>query len=275
MYQAQPHDFLVPFDNSFRNKHASTLVDGKAGAKELKKALAKENEKLRELQRVLYADDRHSVLLVFQAMDAAGKDSTIRAVMSGINPAGCQVFSFKQPSAEELDHDFLWRTTMRLPERGRIGVFNRSYYEEVLVVRVHPQYLNYQKLPHRHVFMQLDGIVHLDLDQNLAVGLREVHEDEFWVSGHIPGRPLFPGILMLETAAQMASFLSGLVRPDDRFQGFGGLDGVKFRAAVSPPATMHIIEKLVEVRPRRTICDAQGYVDNRLVFEARITGMPI
>jgi PPK2 family polyphosphate:nucleotide phosphotransferase len=105
--------------------------------------------KLRELQRVLYADDRHAVLLVFQAMDAAGKDSTIRAVMSGINPAGCQVFSFKKPSSEELEHDFLWRTSRRLPERGRIGVFNRSYYEEVLVVRVHPEYLDYQRLPYR------------------------------------------------------------------------------------------------------------------------------
>jgi PPK2 family polyphosphate:nucleotide phosphotransferase len=97
---------------------------------------------------MLYAQDRVSVLLVFQAMDAAGKDSTIRAVMSGINPAGCQVYSFKQPSREELDHDFLWRTTCRLPERGRIGIFNRSYYEEVLVVRVHPGYLDAQRLPH-------------------------------------------------------------------------------------------------------------------------------
>jgi PPK2 family polyphosphate:nucleotide phosphotransferase len=90
------------------------------------------------------------LLLIFQAMDAAGKDSTIRAVLSGINPAGCQVFSFKQPTPEELDHDMLWRCTRRLPERGRIGVFNRSYYEEVLVVRVHPQYLQGQKLPYRN-----------------------------------------------------------------------------------------------------------------------------
>jgi len=89
------------------------------------------------------------VLLVFQAMDAAGKDSTIRAVMSGVDPAGCQVFSFKQPNSEELDHDFLWRTAKSLPQRGRIGIFNRSYYEEVLVVRVHPEYLANQKLPHR------------------------------------------------------------------------------------------------------------------------------
>lgn len=99
------------------------------------------------MQDKLYAQDHWSVLLIFQAMDAAGKDSTIKHVMSGINPQGCQVTSFKQPSAEELDHDFLWRTTRHLPERGRIGIFNRSYYEEVLVVRVHPDILANQHLP--------------------------------------------------------------------------------------------------------------------------------
>ncbi|MCU0255049.1 MAG: polyphosphate kinase 2 family protein, partial [Acidobacteria bacterium] len=97
------------------------------------------------------AQDRWGVLLVFQAMDAAGKDGTIKHVMSGINPQGCQVHSFKSPSAEELDHDFLWRTNCRLPERGRIGIFNRSYYEEVLVVRVHPEFLERQKLPPKQV----------------------------------------------------------------------------------------------------------------------------
>ena len=102
---------------------------------------------LASLQEKLYAQDHWGVLLVFQAMDAAGKDGTIKHVMSGINPQGCQVHSFKAPSAEELDHDFLWRTNCRLPERGRIGIFNRSYYEEVLVVRVHPEYLAKQKLP--------------------------------------------------------------------------------------------------------------------------------
>ncbi len=100
-----------------------------------------------ELQDILYASDRYSLLLIFQAMDAAGKDGAIKHVMSGVNPQGCQVSSFKQPSTEELDHDFLWRTTLQLPERGRIGIFNRSYYEEVLVVRVHPQYLDAQRLP--------------------------------------------------------------------------------------------------------------------------------
>ena len=104
-------------------------------------------EVLAELQDKLYAQDKRALLLVFQAMDAAGKDGTIKHVMSGVNPQGCQVFAFKTPSAEELDHDFLWRTTKCLPERGRIGIFNRSYYEEVLVVRVHPEILGKQKLP--------------------------------------------------------------------------------------------------------------------------------
>jgi PPK2 family polyphosphate:nucleotide phosphotransferase len=106
---------------------------------------------LAEEQDMLYAQDRWSLLLVFQAMDAAGKDSTIKHVMSGVNPQGCQVFSFKQPSTEDLDHDFMWRYVRHLPERGRIGIFNRSYYEEVLVVRVHPEILKGQKLPPRLV----------------------------------------------------------------------------------------------------------------------------
>ena len=110
---------------------------------------------LAEAQDKLYAQDRWSVLLVFQAMDAAGKDSTIKHVLSGVNPQGCQVYSFKQPSSEELDHDFLWRHVKCLPERGRIGIFNRSYYEEVLVVRVHPEYLAGQKLPAALVTKQI------------------------------------------------------------------------------------------------------------------------
>jgi PPK2 family polyphosphate:nucleotide phosphotransferase len=114
---------------------------------EAKQMLAEGVERLSELQQRLYADDRWSVLIVLQAMDAAGKDSIIKHVMSGINPQGCAVHSFKQPSAEELDHNFLWRVAQRMPERGRIGIFNRSHYEEVLVVRVHPDLLARQKLP--------------------------------------------------------------------------------------------------------------------------------
>lgn len=121
---------------------------GKDEIKERAKAFLAHNvEELAEAQELLYANDVYSVLLVFQAMDAAGKDGTIKHVMSGVNPQGCQVFSFKQPSAEDLDHNFLWRYSKCLPERGRIGIFNRSYYEEVLVVRVHPAILERQKLP--------------------------------------------------------------------------------------------------------------------------------
>lgn len=147
MFHAPPDPFLVPFDGSFRVALAPTRVPDGEG--DPRKSLARSIRHLAELQDRLYAQDRWSLLLVFQALDAAGKDGTIRAVMSGVNPAGCQVFSFKQPSHEELDHDFLWRTAIRLPERGRIGIFNRSYYEEVLVVRVHPQLLEPQRLPRR------------------------------------------------------------------------------------------------------------------------------
>jgi PPK2 family polyphosphate:nucleotide phosphotransferase len=114
--------------------------------KHCKKLLRERIEKLSDLQSILYAADSYAVLLIFQAMDAAGKDGAIKHVMSGINPQGCQVFSFKQPSQVELDHDFLWRTNQCLPERGRIGIFNRSYYEEVLIVRVHPELLAGQRL---------------------------------------------------------------------------------------------------------------------------------
>jgi PPK2 family polyphosphate:nucleotide phosphotransferase len=111
------------------------------------KLLGEHVEELSSLQRLHYASNRYALLLIFQGMDAAGKDGAIRHVMSGVNPQGCQIFSFKQPSAEELEHDFLWRTTRHLPERGRIGIFNRSYYEEVLIVRVHPEILRSQRLP--------------------------------------------------------------------------------------------------------------------------------
>jgi PPK2 family polyphosphate:nucleotide phosphotransferase len=114
---------------------------------EAREMLRNDVKALTELQERLYSEDRWALLVIFQAMDAAGKDSAIEHVMSGVNPQGCQVHSFKAPSAQELDHDFLWRTTVALPERGRIGVFNRSYYEEVLVVRVHPEFLKGQRLP--------------------------------------------------------------------------------------------------------------------------------
>jgi PPK2 family polyphosphate:nucleotide phosphotransferase len=136
-------------------EHDPGYTAGLTSKPEATKRLLQGVGQLCELQSKLYAQDRWSVLLIFQAMDAAGKDSTIARVMSGVNPQGCQVYSFKAPSSEELDHDFLWRTARCLPERGRIGVFNRSYYEEVLIVRVHPQILAAQRLPPQLITKQI------------------------------------------------------------------------------------------------------------------------
>ncbi|MGN6103829.1 MAG: PPK2 family polyphosphate kinase [Kofleriaceae bacterium] len=141
--------YLVPFDGSFKIKKAPTKPDDNPGKERNGAELAACVDRLAKLQHRLYANDRYGVLLIFQAMDAAGKDGTIRAVMSGVNPVGTQIYAFKAPNAEELDHDFLWRVNRALPERGRIGVWNRSHYEEVLVVRVHPGFLDAQRLPHR------------------------------------------------------------------------------------------------------------------------------
>jgi PPK2 family polyphosphate:nucleotide phosphotransferase len=144
--------FRVQPDKRFRLVDYDPADTGRFKSKEDgKRHLEKGLERLRELQDRLYAQNEWALLLIFQAMDAAGKDSVIEHVMSGVNPQGCQVYSFKAPSSEELDHDFLWRTARALPERGRIGVFNRSHYEEVLVVRVHPAILDRQKLPARLV----------------------------------------------------------------------------------------------------------------------------
>src|SRR5215471_12200203 len=151
--QKYVHPFRITKGKGFRLKDFDPrdtcgLQLDKGEAAEL---LTRGTEWLAEEQDMLYAQDRRSLLLIFQAMDAAGKDGTIKHVMSGVNPQGCQVFSFKQPSREDLDHDFMWRYVKCLPERGRIGIFNRSYYEEVLVVRVHPEVLKRQRLPAPHV----------------------------------------------------------------------------------------------------------------------------
>ena len=185
---------------------------------EYQKLLGEHVEELSSLQRLHYASDRYALLLIFQGMDAAGKDGAIRHVMSGVNPQGCQVFSFKQPSADELEHDFLWRTTRCLPERGHIGIFNRSYYEEVLVVRVHPEILRSQGLSEelrdektiweeryrsirdleRHLYRNgtrtLKVFLHLsqgeqrkrfleridDPDKNWKFSLADIHERKYW-----------------------------------------------------------------------------------------------
>ena len=141
-------DFRVSAGEKVRlNKWPTQVKPIYQSEKIYKELLKKQVEELSAYQQLQYASNSYAVLLIFQAMDAAGKDGAIRHVMSGINPQGCQVFSFKHPSAEELDHDFLWRTTQALPERGRIGIFNRSYYEEVLIVRVHPEILQAQGIP--------------------------------------------------------------------------------------------------------------------------------
>ncbi len=140
-------DFRVKPGEKVRLRDWPTVTEPFCKSKKLYQELLEEHvRKLYELQHLHFASNRYALLLIFQGMDAAGKDGAVRHVMSGVNPQGCEVFSFKQPSAEELEHDFLWRTTCRLPERGRIGIFNRSYYEEVLVVRVHPEILAKQRL---------------------------------------------------------------------------------------------------------------------------------
>jgi PPK2 family polyphosphate:nucleotide phosphotransferase len=151
-WQRKAASLVRPFRVSDGRRFRLSSIDpgdtpGFASKKNAHDRLERDIEVLGELQEKLYAQDRWALLLIFQAMDAAGKDSTIKHVMSGVNPQGCQVYSFKAPSSEELDHDFMWRTTCRLPERGRIGIFNRSYYEEVLVVRIHPEILAHERLP--------------------------------------------------------------------------------------------------------------------------------
>src|SRR5688572_10721452 len=149
-----PKDFCVKQGKKIDLKKWPTRVDPYYGSqKDYKKLLGEHVDQLSSLQQMHYANNRHALLLIFQAMDAAGKDGVIRHIMSGVNPQGCQVYSFKHPTAQELDHDFMWRTTLCLPQRGMIGVFNRSYYEEVLIVRVHPEILRSQAVPEG----QLDG----------------------------------------------------------------------------------------------------------------------
>jgi PPK2 family polyphosphate:nucleotide phosphotransferase len=158
------------------------------------------------LQRLHYASDRYALLLIFQGMDAGGKDGAIRHVMSGVNPQGCEVFSFKQPSAEELKHDFLWRTTCRLPERGRIGIFNRSYYEEVLVVRVHPEILRSQGLPNelldeKSIWKERYRSI-VDLEEHL----------------HRNGTRIIKFFLHLSKAEQRKRFLERIDEPDKNWK---------------------------------------------------------
>jgi len=200
-----PH--LVPFDGDFKLKKVSTKPpDDAPGKKENVKELDEVVDKLTEMQAKLYAQDRYSVILIFQALDAAGKDGTIKAVMSGVNPQGCQVTAFKQPSVEELDHDFLWRVQRALPERGRIGIFNRSHYEEVLVVRVHPEFLEGQRLPH----------VPKDLDELWEERYDSINEAEkHWARN---GAVILKFFLHVSQEEQHRRFLERILDPDHNWK---------------------------------------------------------
>ena len=210
MFKAAPHAYLVPQDNSFKISGYSTRPpDDQVTRKEQKKQLNRLVGKIDLLQRKLYAEDKWALLLIFQAMDAAGKDSTIRAILRGVNPAGCQVYSFKQPSREELEHDFLWRTSKRLPERGRIGVFNRSYYEETLVVRVHPEYLNNQHIPDTP-----------DLDSLWAQRFESINQHERHLAEN--GTVILKFWLNVSKNEQKRRFLSRLEEPEKHWKFSSG-----------------------------------------------------
>jgi PPK2 family polyphosphate:nucleotide phosphotransferase len=207
-----PKEFRVPEGEAVRLKHWPTKVKAfyKSDA-DYKKRLAEHIHELSDRQGKLYASNRYAVLLIFQAMDAAGKDGAIKHVMSGVNPQGCQVYSFKHPSAQELAHDFLWRTTRCLPERGHIGIFNRSYYEEVLIARVHPEILAGEALPEglakdRKVWEQrYESIV--DLERHL----------------HRNGTQVVKFFLHLSKGEQRKRFLERLENPEKNWK-FSGSD---------------------------------------------------
>ncbi|MEZ4378508.1 MAG: polyphosphate kinase 2 family protein [Gemmatimonadales bacterium] len=201
---------IVPGDPVDLEQRPTRIAPPHADDAEYERELAERVGKISRLQRDLYADNRHALLVVFQAMDAAGKDGAIRHVFSGVNPQGCQVAAFKQPSAEELDHDFLWRTVRHLPERGRIGIFNRSYYEEVLVVRVHPQYLDGQRLPD----------VPRDLGALWSARYRSIRDHEAHLGRN--GTTVIKFYLHLSPDEQRERFLARLDDPDKNWKFSGG-----------------------------------------------------
>lgn len=215
MYSITNHPYLVPFDNSFELSHYKTSVDDQKKKSHYKKVYKKNRKQLYELQQKLYAHNKYSVLLVFQAMDAAGKDSTIRHVFKGVNPAGFQVYSFKQPSKRELDHDFLWRTAKRLPQRGRIGIFNRSYYEEVLVVRVHPEYLQSQQLPFDYNLEQ-EPFAHSNNDSLWQQRFRSINDHEHHIAQN--GTVIIKFFLNVSQQEQHQRFRDRIDRPDKNWK---------------------------------------------------------
>jgi PPK2 family polyphosphate:nucleotide phosphotransferase len=200
-------EFRVKHKSSLKLKNVPTrIAPAYRSKKHYAELLQKQINEMRDLQGRLYADNQQSLLIIFQAMDAAGKDSAIKHVMSGLNPQGCQVFSFKHPSAEELDHDFLWRTTRCLPERGRIGIFNRSYYEEVLIVRVHPELLQAQGLvnadPESASFWMERYQSILDMEQHL----------------NLNGTRIIKFFLYLSKDEQRQRFLDRIEQPDKNWK---------------------------------------------------------
>jgi PPK2 family polyphosphate:nucleotide phosphotransferase len=199
--------YLVSYDETFKINKAPTKPPSDAPDKHANAdALAQSIERMQKLQGRLYAHDEYAVLLIFQAMDAAGKDGTIKAVMSGINPAGCQVYAFKAPNAEELDHDFMWRINRSLPERGRIGIFNRSHYEEVLVARVNPSILDSEKLPYRPKHLE-----DLWAERFESIIAHEKH----WARN---GTVILKFFLNVSQKEQHRRFLDRLSSPDDNWK---------------------------------------------------------
>jgi len=212
----QLKQFRVKPDHKIKLKDWPTRIEPAYKSKQdYAERLQEQSKAMRELQGKLYADNRQALLIIFQAMDAAGKDSAIKHVMSGVNPQGCQVFSFKHPSAEELDHDFLWRTTRSLPERGRIGIFNRSYYEEVLIVRVHPELLQAQGF----------NVTEQDMDQLWLDRYRSITEMEAHLSRN--GTRIIKFFLHLSHEEQRQRFLSRIEEPEKNWKF--SLDDLKER----------------------------------------------
>ncbi len=199
--------FLVPEGKKLNLKnHPTDFTGDYTDKKEAVEDLRKNVERLSELQDVLYAQSQHALLIIFQAMDAAGKDGAIKHVMSGLNPQGCEVTSFKQPSSEELDHDYLWRSMKRTPERGRIGIFNRSYYEEVLVVRVHPEILQLQQMPDK-----------LETDKNIwKKRFEQIRNFENYLTDN--GVHVLKFFLNVSKEEQKARFLSRIETPEKNWK---------------------------------------------------------
>jgi PPK2 family polyphosphate:nucleotide phosphotransferase len=205
--QIQSEEFRVHPGKEFRLGDRPTVIKPFCKSKkQYRKTLESHVEELSSLQQLHYASHRYALLLIFQGIDAAGKDGAIRHVMSGVNPEGCEVYSFKQPSAEELEHDFLWRTTCRLPERGRIGIFNRSYYEEVLVVRVHPEIL------------RNEGLSEELRDEKTVWEERYRSIENFETHLHLNGTHVVKIFLHLSQEEQRKRFLERIDEPDKNWK---------------------------------------------------------